>query len=426
VSLTISVDEIVARSRDGRLADGSDWGRVRLREVAQVQNGFAFKSALFNKGDRGLPLLRIRDVGDSSTEVYYDGDYEERYIVTTGDLVVGMDGDFRVSPWAGPTALLNQRVARIRLMDDARYDARFLLYALPGYLDAINQATSSVTVKHLSSRTLEDIPLPNPPLDEQQRIVAALEEQLSRLDAGDASVASGLHRIHDLEESALNSLVSPKWPLYTIDEVASGERYSLAIGPFGSNLKVSDYTEDGVPLVFVRHIRAKDFHGLKPKFVSREKAASLAPHSVRRGDVLITKMGDPPGDVAVYTRDDTAIMTADCIKIDPRSDILPEYLGLALSSPKAQRMMLEVTSGVAQKKMSLARFRQHVSVPVPDHGTQRAVVERAAEIESISTSVKFQLEQTQLRSRSLRRLLLREAFAGRLAQDASVAASEGS
>src|SRR5690606_22102882 len=84
--------------------------------------------------------------------------------------------------WGGPRALLNQRVCKIT-PDEAVYRRRFLAYVLPGYLDAINAHTSSITVKHLSSRTVADIPLPLPPLPEQDRIIAALDALFTRLEA---------------------------------------------------------------------------------------------------------------------------------------------------------------------------------------------------------------------------------------------------
>ena len=100
-----------------------------------------------------MPLIRIRDVGKSGTDTWYAGDYDSRYVVEPGSTLVGMDGDFRVAQWQGPKALLNQRVCKLTIRKGSEYDERFLLYVLPGYLKAIHDFTSSVTVKHLS---LED------------------------------------------------------------------------------------------------------------------------------------------------------------------------------------------------------------------------------------------------------------------------------
>ena len=186
MSFTANIDDIVAENQNGLLGTRSGWSRIKLREIASILNGAPFESARFNK-DRGTPLIRIRDIMRGQTETLYDGDLEDTYLVHQGDLLVGMDGDFNSALWTGKPALLNQRVCKLT-PDESRYDKRFLLLVLPGYLAAINANTPSVTVKHLSSRTVGDIPLPYPPLPEQRRIVAEIEQQFTRLDAGFAAL----------------------------------------------------------------------------------------------------------------------------------------------------------------------------------------------------------------------------------------------
>ena len=179
MALTVSLDEIIAGG-SALLAVKPNWKRVRLGDVGAVLNGFAFKAELFTR-EGGMPLIRIRDVGRPASETFYSGDYDERYVVNEGDMLVGMDGDFACARWRGPRSLLNQRVCKITI-DASLYLPRFLDYVLPGYLKAINDSTSSITVKHLSSRTIQDIPLPLPPMNEQREIVAEIEKQFCRLD----------------------------------------------------------------------------------------------------------------------------------------------------------------------------------------------------------------------------------------------------
>lgn len=186
MALTVPVAEIVENSKNPLLGKHESWGRVLLGEIAAIQNGYPFKSSQFTKGD-GVPLIRIRDVGAGSTDTNYSGDYDPAYIVEPGDLLVGMDGDFKCARWRGPRGLLNQRVCRIVLKSDI-YHPKLLDYALPGYLSAIHGMTSSVTVKHLSSRSIAEIPLPLPPMDQQKRIVAEIEKQFSRLDEAVANL----------------------------------------------------------------------------------------------------------------------------------------------------------------------------------------------------------------------------------------------
>ena len=203
MTLTIPVGEIVNQSDDPLLQKHHTWERVLLGDIADVLNGYAFKSEFFSKSE-GFPLLRIRDVGKNSTEAKYTGPYDDRYLVNPGDLVIGMDGDFNSARWNGPQALLNQRVCRVDLKT-SHYDAAFLYHALPGYLNAINANTSSVTVKHLSSRSVAEIPLPVPPLSEQHRIVAEIETQFTRLDAGIAALRRAQANLRRYKASVLKA-----------------------------------------------------------------------------------------------------------------------------------------------------------------------------------------------------------------------------
>jgi type I restriction enzyme, S subunit len=204
MALTVSLDEIISGG-NALLSIKPHWKRVRLGDMGEVLNGFAFKAELFTR-EGGMPLIRIRDVGSAASETFYSGDYDERYVVTAGDLLVGMDGDFNCARWHGPRSLLNQRVCKITV-DESLYLPRFLDYVLPGYLKAINDATSSVTVKHLSSRTIQDIPLPLPPMDEQREIVAEIEKQFSRLDEAVANLQRVKANLKRYKASVLKAAV---------------------------------------------------------------------------------------------------------------------------------------------------------------------------------------------------------------------------
>ena len=125
----------------------SHWRIKPLKQIATVINGYPFDSKAFN-AERGHPLVRIRDLGASLAETYYDGHFVEAAAITSDDVLIGMDGDFNVGRWRGDErALLNQRVCCVR--GNTGLITRFLEYALPYPLKALNDVTFSTTVKHL-------------------------------------------------------------------------------------------------------------------------------------------------------------------------------------------------------------------------------------------------------------------------------------
>jgi type I restriction enzyme S subunit len=113
-----------------------NWALAQLDDVAWSQAGFAFKSGGFNEIGAGLPLVRIRDVGKESSGTYFEGEYREEFIVQNGDYLISMDGEFRVAPWTGTTALLNQRVSRLVFFSDLVVP-KFIAMALQFELSAL-------------------------------------------------------------------------------------------------------------------------------------------------------------------------------------------------------------------------------------------------------------------------------------------------
>ena len=160
-----------------------NWCWMELGKLTSMKSGYPFDSKRFTKEKNRTtrPLIRIRDVVKGKTETYTDQDCPEEYIIKQGEILIGMDGDFNVAKWQSEDALLNQRVCCIK-SSSSLYLNDFLFYYLPDPLKKINDATPSVTVKHLSTKTLAITPVPVPPLPEQQRIVDRIESLFAKLD----------------------------------------------------------------------------------------------------------------------------------------------------------------------------------------------------------------------------------------------------
>ncbi len=405
MTLRVHPDEIVQSSKSPLLAKHESWERVRLGVVAEVLNGFAFKSTQFGH-DGGIPLLRIRDVGSATTQIRYAGDYDPRYVVNPGSIVVGMDGDFRAARWSGPPALLNQRVCTVTVRYQSFYDEAFLLYALPGYLDAIHSWTSSITVKHLSSETIKEIPLPLPPLAEQRRIVAAIEEQLSRLDAATASLDDASDRMRALSDGLLifRNGATP----VPLDDLTVHARY-------GTSTKCA-YEADGPPVLRIPNIRDRrvDTQDLKRAV---DPAADVG--AVEDGDLLFIRTNgsrDLIGRVAVVGSDEVGLGFASYlirVRLD-RARVDPAFAALALSTRQVRdEIEMRAASTAGQYNLNL-RAIAGLSIPLPPFPEQRRVREQIetqlARVDRIASEV----AAAKARADSLRRAILARAFRGDL------------
>lgn len=146
-----------------------------LGDLCKVFNGFAFKSVHFNTLGIGLPIIRIRDVNTGFTDTFYSGEFDDRWLVEDGDILIGMDGDFRATRWGHGRALLNQRVCRLQdFVGDI--EPAFVFYLVQDELKRIQSSITGSTVKHLSSHELNRSRIPVPPLEVQREIVRVLDK----------------------------------------------------------------------------------------------------------------------------------------------------------------------------------------------------------------------------------------------------------
>ena len=194
------------------------WAWVRLITIAEVSYGYAFDSNRFNAQQKGMPLIRIRDISKTDTEAYTDEAYDPFYVVRRGDMLIGMDGDFNIRKWKGNDALLNQRVTRVRewrhgIVDD------FMTIPLQMILLHLHGSTSQTTVKHLSAKQLNGVQLPLPPLAEQHRIVAKVDELMALCDRLEAA--------QQQREQERTRLTAASWQALVQDGTTEAERFAL-------------------------------------------------------------------------------------------------------------------------------------------------------------------------------------------------------
>ncbi|MHB8797627.1 MAG: restriction endonuclease subunit S [Thermoanaerobaculia bacterium] len=217
------------------------------------------------------------------------------------------------------------------------------------------------------------------------------------------------------------------WTWATPDQLRTVAAHALGIGPFGSDLKVSDYTDSGCPLIFVRNIRSGRFDGMDSKFVSAEKAVALKAHIALPGDVLVTKMGDPPGDAYVYPLGrPPGVITADCIRlrVDPRI-ATGAYVVLAIGTRSARRQIQDRTTGVAQQKISLEKFRS-LLIPLAPLSEQHRIVDEVAKQFTRLDAAVAGLQRVKANLKRYRASVLKAACEGRLVPtEAELARREG-
>ena len=168
----------------GKLPKG--WCSCTLRNVCTFTNGFAFSSDAYK--NNGIPLVRISNITnegkiDLKSCVYIQDEINEPYIIEKGDLLVAMSGATtgKMGVYTyGEISYLNQRVGKIKA-SKALYTP-YMHYLMYSQVDNILKMAYGGAQPNISAKVILAIRILLPPLAEQHRIVAKIEELFAQLD----------------------------------------------------------------------------------------------------------------------------------------------------------------------------------------------------------------------------------------------------
>ena len=124
-----------------------------------IKNGFPFDSDFFNENKNGLPLIRIRDIKNCTPIVYTTEDFSRAEIIKSGDLLVGMDGEFSPNFWFGKDSLLNQRVCKLSPSND-NVHIFFIYFSIKPLLEKLEKTQGGTTVIHVGKKDFDKINFP--------------------------------------------------------------------------------------------------------------------------------------------------------------------------------------------------------------------------------------------------------------------------
>ena len=361
------------------------WEYKKLGEVCDVQNGFAFNSKLFGSEPIGMPLIRIRDIKRGFSETYTSESCGEEFIVSNGDCLIGMDGDFNVGIWKGGTALLNQRVCK--LIPSDKVSLKFLYYYIPERLNEINSKTVFTTVKHLSSKQIKEIGVPDISLSEQQRIVSYLDSAFAKIDAVAKNAEASLNEAKALFQSALTKMMEPKegWEEKHLDELAENfdnRRIPVKLDkrkggqyPYYGASGIVDYVEDYI------------FEG-NYLLISEDGANLLA----RATPIAFSVSGK------FWVNNHAHILKFN-------NSFTQQYVEYYFKSINIK----EYVTGAAQPKLTQRNLNK-IPINIPSINEQQLIVGDLRKLENIIQQLKANLSHTLAECEALKQAILRQTF----------------
>lgn len=144
---------------DVEIVDGvpEGWEKERLVDIANVQYGYAFDGSQFNDSGNGMPIIRIRNIPSGITSDYTTEDADVKYLISNGEILVGMDGEFHINSWSGDNAYLVQRSCCFR--PKKKEMNGWLLWAINEPIKFYERTVVGATVSHLGKKHIDAIEL---------------------------------------------------------------------------------------------------------------------------------------------------------------------------------------------------------------------------------------------------------------------------
>lgn len=420
------------------------WEWTTLGEIADTTLG-----KMLDRGKSGghphVPYLRNVnvqwgqiDLTDVNTMELASGRREE-FALREGDLLVCEGGEVgRCAIYQGGPDYMAFQKALHRIRPRAGVEAQYLRYLLEHYggTGSFKPFVTGSTIKHLPQIQLRRLPVPLPSAVEQRRIVTALEEELSRIDAGLGLLGNALDGVDRLERTIIRaSLVSPNrevsaraprhpqvddgelppipgsWRWMRLDEIAE-----VVGGVPKDAAKQSDPSTPLVPYLRVANVQRGwlDLGEVSEIRVTEDRAQRLV---LRHGDVLLNEGGDRDklGRGWIWeSQIDGCIHQNHVFRARIRDDQLhPKLLAWHANSFGKSWFERNGRQTTNLASISLSKIKQ-LPVPVPPVEDQRLLVEYIEDQLTITRRTVATVRQSMIGASHLRRSLLADAFAGRL------------
>lgn len=385
-----------------------NWVETTLSTVCDVILGQSPPGSAYNENRHGLPFFQGKAEFGPLYPTARKWTTEGNKRAQPGDVLVSVRAPVGPTNLAPFECVIGRGLAALR--PTAVTTTRFVLYQIRATEDRLASIATGSTFSAISGDQLRNHRFMLPPLPEQERIVAAIEEQFSRLDAGSSALKSAERRVNHLKAAAMVRALSGDWPLKSLSDVTEHQTY-------GPSAKATDDHEDGMPIVRMGNIqdgRVDLLTGVK--FLPRDHP-DASKFALRSGDLLFNRTNSPDlvGKSAVYSGEDGAACFASyLIRVRLTDACDPRWVALYLNSPAGRRWAASVrTQQVGQANINGTKLAA-LSLPLPPVEEQARRLHEYERQTTIAQSLSRSIGSTLTRSNMLRRAILERAVAGQL------------
>ena len=318
---------------------------VKLGDVATYINGYAFKPADYSLN--GKQIIRIQDLtGNAYQTNNFAGELDDKYLVSSGDVLISWSASLGVFEWNKEEAWLNQHIFKV-VFNKLPVDKRYFIHQARYVINRGAMLAHGATMRHLTKKVFESLPFSYPNRSEQLTIAKRLDDIQRQIYLAEKQI------------SKLDSLVKSRFVEMFGDPCdANGNRAKvkvasiceLRIGPFGSALHKNDYISGGHPLINPSHIIGSSIIPDADLTVSDDKYKSLEAYHLLPGDIVLGRRGEI-GRCAVV-QDKGFLCGTGSMVLRPRAGVRSEYLQRVVSFPSFRQALERNAVGVTMKNLN--------------------------------------------------------------------------
>ena len=288
----------------------------------------------------------------------------------------------------------------------------WLIYYLNG-MD-LSPFITGLTVPKLNQGKLKEIPIPVPPVEEQKRIVAILDEAFAGIETAIANTEKNLANARELFENYLDSVFrgsEKEWKSTTL-----GELYEIGSG---KRVHKEDWRESGVPFYRAREIVKLAQHGMVDNdlFISEDLFAEFSSKTgaPQPGDLMVTAVGTLGICYVVQPSDRFYFKDASVLWFRPKRPVDEQFIKYAFRSPVVKRQTTD-SQGATVGTLTISRAKS-ISISIPSLEVQSEIASslNAMEAEVLELQSLFKTKSASLRE--LKQSLLKKAFSDELTAD---------
>ena len=407
------------------------WEIKILDQLFNVKSSKRVHKADWKK--EGIPFYRAREVVKLSQNGFVNNELfisEKLFQEFTKDRGAPKEGDIIISAVGtlGQCYLVKKEdrfyfkdASVLWFENKSNVFSRFIEYAFKSdkIIQQILHKSMGATVGTLTISRAKNIQLPIPALPEQKAIVNILDRAFAKIDQAKANIEKNIENTKELFQSKLNEIFSRKgdgWKEKTVLELCS-HKSQIAGGPFGSNLKVKDYKESGVPILRLQNIGKGYFINKAIKYISVDKADELSYHSFKSGDIVLAKLGIPIGKTCIVPEKfKYGIVVADVVRIRPNKELVHyNFLKHFLNSDNAVSQLTADIRGATRPRVNIKEVR-NLKLSIPNLGKQKEVGILINQFVEIRDKIITTNEKKILSLDELKKSLLQKAFSGELSK----------